>query len=295
MQTIENESLTVEVSEHGAELQSIRQKGFGHEYLWQGDAEYWGRRAPVLFPMVGKVWNGEYRMDGKTYPMGQHGFARDCDFEVVEKTGTKVVFSLKSDENTLRLFPRDFALNITYTLEGLRLQVRWEVTNTGRVRLPFQIGAHPAFAYPEWNENDAAHGYLSFDVTGKLVSTPLVPGGYRSATRPAFDVALDEQGRIALTNSTFDCDTIIDTRGKVRSVTLHDKQGHSLLTMRFRMPIIALWSPRSGKAPFVCIEPWCGGCDIEGYTGEYENRDIIHILEPGERFSTAYDIDIAEQ
>ena len=295
MQTIENESLTVEVSEHGAELQSIRQKGFGHEYLWQGDAEYWGRRAPVLFPMVGKVWNGEFRMDGRSYPMGQHGFARDCDFAVMENTGTRVVFTLRSDDDTLRLFPRHFQLNISYTLDGLSLQVGWEVVNTDDVRLPFQIGAHPAFAYPDWHEADECHGYLSFDVAEKLVSTPLAPGGFRSATLPTFDVPLDNDCRIPLTNSTFACDTIIDARDAVRSVTMHDKSGVSLLTVRFRMPIIALWSPRHGNAPFVCIEPWCGACDIEGYMGEYANRDIIHVLEPHERFSTVYNIEIAKR
>lgn len=43
--------------------------------LWQGDPNFWGRHAPVLFPNVGKHYGNHYRIDGMEYPSKQHGFA----------------------------------------------------------------------------------------------------------------------------------------------------------------------------------------------------------------------------
>lgn len=292
MQILSNEHLTVAVSEVGAELQSLRSRHSGFEYLWQGDAKYWNRRAPVLFPMVGKVWNGEFRMDGRIYKMGQHGFARDCRFHAERTDDATLRMTLDSDASTLALYPRDFQLVIIYSLHDSALRVTWQVTNTGTLRLPFQIGAHPGFNYPDWNAEDDVHGYLSFNVADKLVSTALAPGGYRSLSAADFDVSLDDRQRLPLGNNTFLCDTIIDLRNLVRQVTLHDKSSQPIVRVSFDMPVIALWSPDSGCAPFVCIEPWCGSCDYEQYLGEYEDRDIIHNLLPGETFTTSYDIEI---
>ena len=106
MQTLKNEMLTIQVSEHGAELQSIRKDDY--EYLWQGNPEYWGRRSPVLFPIVGSVWEKCFRVDGKVYEMGQHGFARDCDFELMDKTDNSLTYILKSSNDTKEKYPFDF-------------------------------------------------------------------------------------------------------------------------------------------------------------------------------------------
>lgn len=103
MQTLKNEQLTIEISEHGAELQSIRKEAY--EYLWQGDPAFWGRRSPVLFPVVGSVWEKCFRVDGKVYEMGQHGFARDLDFELVSHSETEVWYRLESSEKTLSAYP----------------------------------------------------------------------------------------------------------------------------------------------------------------------------------------------
>lgn len=104
--TLKNDLLSVVISSHGAELQNITNIRTGQEYLWQGDAAFWGRRSPVLFPIVGAVWNNEYRVDGRSYKLGQHGFARDCDFEVVEDVPeSEAWFVLESSEATLEKFP----------------------------------------------------------------------------------------------------------------------------------------------------------------------------------------------
>ena len=114
---ISNNILEVEAAVHGAELLSIRKDG--KEYVWQGDPAFWGRHAPVLFPLVGKVWNNEYRVDGKVFQLGQHGFARDMDFEPVPQENPEMMaFRLVSDEHTRSLFPYDFELTVEFELDG---------------------------------------------------------------------------------------------------------------------------------------------------------------------------------
>ena len=96
--TLENEILAVEIDSFGAELRSIRRKADDFEYMWQADPRYWGRTSPVLFPFVGVPKDKEYRYAGKTYPMGQHGFARDMEFTLERTEQTKIWFVLASTE-----------------------------------------------------------------------------------------------------------------------------------------------------------------------------------------------------
>ena len=159
MQILENEVLTIEVSGHGAELQSIRKGSV--EYLWQGDPTYWGRRSPVLFPIVGSVWEKRFRVDGQEYELGQHGFARDMDFSLVHHTGNEVRYRLESTDETMSKFPYPFVLEIAYRLDGNKLDVIWDVVNPSLKPIYFQIGAHPAFNYPDYSSETFERGFLS--------------------------------------------------------------------------------------------------------------------------------------
>ena len=149
---LENDCLAIEVSTFGAELQSIRDKATGFEYLWYGDKTYWGRRSPVLFPIVGKVWEGRMRYQGAEYLLSQHGFARDMEFELVSETETEVRYRLVSTEETLKKYPYQFVLEIAYRLHDNKVDVIWEVTNPSDKDICFQIGAHPAFYYPDYEK-----------------------------------------------------------------------------------------------------------------------------------------------
>ena len=153
--------LTVEISEHGAELQSIRKDDV--EYLWQGDPAYWGRRSPVLFPIVGSVWEKRYRVDGKEFELGQHGFARDMDFVLVSQASDQVRYRLESSAETLAKYPFPFVLEIAYRLHDNKLDVIWDVMNPASEDLYFQIGAHPAFNYPDYSLESKERGFLEFD------------------------------------------------------------------------------------------------------------------------------------
>ena len=158
MNTLKNEFIEIEVADHGAELQSLRKNG--KEYLWQGDARYWGRRSPVLFPMVGRVWGDVYRHNGRKFELGQHGFARDMDFTLISRTDSSLTYRLRSNESTLQLYPFDFTLDITYRIDGSTLAVSWSVTNDSTEVMPFQIGAHPAFMIST-PEPRRGHGSIS--------------------------------------------------------------------------------------------------------------------------------------
>ena len=208
MQTLKNDVLTVQVAEHGAELQSIM-KG-ATEYLWQGDPAYWGRRSPVLFPIVGSVWEKRYRVDGVEYELGHHGFARDMYFVLVSATETEVRYRLESTEETLKKYPYQFVLEIAYRLHGNSLDVIWEVTNPDAEKvMHFQIGAHPAFIYPDYDLQNKERGYLVFDRTEDLQCIRIKEKGCVDAvTRYPLEIPAD--GKLPLASDTFDAiDTIM--------------------------------------------------------------------------------------
>ena len=284
---LSNGIIEIEVDRLGAELQSLRKVSSPHEYLWQGNPEYWNRRAPVLFPIVGKVWNDTTHIDGAAYELHQHGFARDMQFELVVEEDRHLGYELRANEQTLALFPRDFTLRIDYRLLRNVLTVEWRIDNNDSRLLPFQIGAHPAFNYPRYHADDAVHGFFSFDADGPLVSSR-VDGGF--TTGDTFDVALGEGDMLPLTNDTFACDTILEATGRIHRVTLHDSDGRPYVTLLHKMPITALWSPCGGRAPFVCIEPWHGRCDDSGFVGEFFRRPYIEQLQPGWNWTDSYQI-----
>lgn len=284
---ISNGIIEIEVARHGAELQSLRKVSSPQEYIWQGDPAYWDRRSPILFPIVGKVWADTAHIDGATYEMHQHGFARDMDFTKVVEEDRHLAYELCADEHTRQLFPRDFRLRVDYTILRNVLTVKWTVENTGSQLLPFQIGAHPAFNYPHFNADDDVHGFFSFNADSPLVSST-VDGGF--ATGETFDVPLGEGDLLPLANDTFACDTILEATGRIRRVTLHDREQRPYVTVLHEMPVTALWSPNGGRAPFVCIEPWHGRCDDRGYGGEFDRRPYVEHVKPGWTWDDAYQI-----
>ena len=149
MKTLKNTALTLNISLHGAELTSIRDS-FGREFLWQGDPAFWKRHSPVLFPIVGSLWDKHFRVNGREYEMGQHGFARDMDFRLVSEREDEMWFELKSSPETLAKYPYKFTLRIGYRLEANKIHVMWEVSGDDSQTMWFQIGAHPAFYLPRF-------------------------------------------------------------------------------------------------------------------------------------------------
>ena len=290
MQTLKNDVLTIEVSGHGAELSSIR-KG-ETEYLWQADPKFWARHSPVLFPIVGSVWEGHYRVGDKEFALGQHGFARDMEFALVCQTETELRYRLESTDETFAKYPWPFCLEIGYRLHDNKVDVIWEVINPGTEDMFFQIGAHPAFYYPDYDLEKKERGYFSFDRTEGLECIRIKEKGCVDAITK-YPLELDADGRYPLTNSTFDViDTLMLQDSQLRKVTLHRVDGSPWLSLDFTAPVVGLWSPPTRNAPFICIEPWYGRCDRAGYEGDYREKDWINRLGAGEKFSSVYTIEI---
>ena len=65
MVTLKNTHLTVEIDDLGAQLCSVKSPE-GTEYIWQADPAIWGRHAPLLFPVIGRLQGGQYTYKGQT-------------------------------------------------------------------------------------------------------------------------------------------------------------------------------------------------------------------------------------
>ncbi len=292
METIKNEHLTVGIDCHGAELQNITRNSDGHEYLWHGDPAYWKRRSPVLFPIVGSVWDGRYRIDGHEYHLSQHGFARDMEFSLISNDGTQAKFRLESSKETLNLYPREFALEISYRLHDWTIEVAWTVHNTSTdTEMPFQIGAHPAFNYMDYDPEADVQGYFKLDSMGDALELSLI--GRKGCLKADKGTLNAPCGILPITRSSFNGDALVFENSQIHQVTLLDRQQRPYLSVKFDAPVVGLWSPtHDSYAPFVCIEPWYGRCDREEFSGDFAEKDWTQILAPQQSFSTAYNITV---
>lgn len=287
MEQLKNDRLSIKVNEHGAELCSICDSE-GKEYLWQADPTFWKRHSPVLFPIVGSVWNGEFKVDGKEYKMSQHGFARDSDFKLLKKDDNEIWYALRYNDETLNAYPYKFNLEIGYRLENNTVKVMWKVENQDNREIYFQIGAHPAFYYPDYGQ-DGERGYFRFDVKDSFKYLKI--GEKACASLVEHNQTLDGHD-LKLDVHTFDIDTFIVHNSQLKKVSLLGKDKSPYLTLDFDAPVVGLWSPPTKDAPFVCIEPWYGRCDREHFTGEFKNRDNVNMLKSGETFEVSYLITI---
>ena len=276
MKTLKNDCLTIQVSAHGAELTSIRANATGKEYLWQGDPAFWKRHSPVLFPIVGSLWEGKYRYEGKEYAMSQHGFARDSDFELVSEDSTCLRYRLASNAETLKIYPFEFELEIAYLLMKNSVVVSWKVTNLSADKeMFFQIGAHPAFYFPDFDPETSERGFFAFDKADGLDYIRIAEKGCIS--KKTYPMPL-EDGLMPIDIHTFDIDTYILENSQIRRVSLLDKAKNPYISLFFEAPVVGLWSPPTKNAPFVCIEPWYGRCDETCYSGNYEDREWTNRL-----------------
>lgn len=283
---LENETLKAEIESLGAEIKSIKSKTGGREYMWSGDKKYWGRTSPVLFPFVGSLQNKEFHFNGKTYPMGQHGFARDMEHTMTSRTDSEIWFELKSTEETLAKYPFPFILCIGYALSKNTVKVMWKVKNPARETMYFSIGAHPAFLCPIHGEEDKTGYSLYFGGVREI--------HHHGNTRDT-GMALEEDiilplkdGKTEITPGFFDRCTYMIEGKQTGEAGLVDPDGKKYVTVSFDTPLFAIWSPEGKNAPFVCIEPWYGRCDSIDFHGSLEERAYTNILEGGKIFEAEY-------
>ena len=292
---IKNDKICAEIDLHGAELTSLKRQDSDEELIWTADKEYWGRHAPMLFPIVGKVWNGQYRVGDKIYNLSQHGFARDLNFTVLCQETDSVVLALESNEDTLKVYPYKFRIEATYKLEDSTLVVEWRIKNPGSEPMYFQIGAHPGFNYRDFDKNDFIHGYFRLaqgeEPVSRLIIGQLTSEGYRSES--AGMIELDSDAMLPITPGLFAGDALVLEEHQIDQVILYDKECTPYIALETEdAPVWGLWSPPGKNAPFVCIEPWMGRCDVEGYEGDISGRDYINKLEAGKSTAFTYRITV---
>ena len=281
---IQNDLIRIAVSGSGAELKSLTGRS-GREWMWQASPEFWPRTAPVLFPVVGKLNDNSFRYKGVSYPLPQHGFARDREFILTASGNNHLLFSLESDAASFRHFPFHFKLEIGYRISGCRLEVSWTVKNHSEGSMPFSIGGHPGFSLPGW---PAKKWYLVFEREEVLASHPLKDGLLDSGEKRLIP---QEEGRLEITRDLFLQDALVFSGLGSSHVSLSSQEQEEMLRFHFAgFPFLGIWS-RPG-APFVCIEPWHGHADPPGFKGEISEKPGIILLEPEGVFQSSYAIEL---
>lgn len=286
--TLENENIKVTANTFGGELNNIINKNDSTEYLWSGNEEYWKYHSPILFPIVGKVLNNEYTIDGKVYSLPQHGLARVREFEMIKKTDNSITFELLWSEDTLKVYPYKFSLKLSYELLEDGVKCSYNVTNLDDKKIYFQIGGHPAFMCPLKDGETFDDYYFEFNEkeTTSIMELDKNTGYYTGVRKPF----LNNENKINLSFSLFDNDALVFDSLKSTKITLKSDKNNKSLTMDYTgFPYLALWTKATG-APFVCIEPWYGHSDFDNFKGEFKDRAGMFNLDVNEEFKASYNL-----
>ena len=284
---ISNGVISIAAVLKGAELVSLKKGGI--EYLWQADSAVWNRSAPNLFPFVGKLNGGVYRYEGTTYPMMPHGFARDVPFALAKRTDTYLQFALSDTDETRKVYPFPFLFEITYRITGSTLTQTWRVTNTGKSSLYFSLGAHPGFVCPPQGGKltDCSIRLSGAEKIERVTARTINAEGLVQAKTDSFVLS---DGEMRITADMFSHDALIFENSGIKAVTLLDKAKKEFVRVDFDTDVFGLWSPQERAAPFLCIEPWYGRCDREGFSGELSEREWGNSLPAAAVFERSFSI-----
>lgn len=289
--TIKKGGLTARVSSLGAELQSLSLNG--EEYLWQADASWWGKHAPVLFPIVGSLRGDRAESVAGPCSMARHGLARINEHELVSvaEDESSVTYAFSSTEATREQYPYDFVLNMTYAITGeATLTQTFEVHNTGTQPMPFSVGGHPAFNVPAPGAGDEAfEDYeLVFTEPWTCVSPSIAEGGL--LTYDHAYIVVDKSDRLPITHRSFDADAIVLSHVPGNTLTLRGTKSGKGVRMDFAgFDYIGIWSA-ANDAPFVALEPWTGHATLTSEDDVLEHKRGVTVLAPGETFTASFDM-----
>ena len=279
--SINNDQITAQFKTLGAELFSLKDKN-NKEFIWEGNPNFWGKHSPILFPIVGSLKNNTFEYNGTSYSLPRHGFARELTFEVIDKKEDSVIFSLQSNEETLKKYPFSFELQLSYTLIGRSLHLGYKVINTSDTALPFSIGGHPAFALPKAFEKYS----LQFDASNSLTYHLLEEGLISNQTKT---IEIPNQ-QLNLEYQLFENDALVFKNIPSKSVTILEENQPILKVDYTDFPDLGVWTPVN--APFICIEPWFGVADEENSNQKLEEKKAMITLQKDESFSCFYSIEI---
>ena len=287
--TIQNKHLTVKMDDKGAALWSVKDCD-GTEYLWQGDENYWCDRAPNLFPYIARMTNGQYRLNGKTYHMDIHGFAKDMNFKAEKISDTHIVFSIKHTEETYAQYPFQFCFSIIYKLEGCKLSITYYVRNDDDETMYFGVGGHPGFNVPFENNTAFEEYYLEFDSVKEAKRVVFSEDCF--LTGELTDFSLEGGVRLPLSHDMFNNDAIVLT-DMASSVTLKSKTGDKGICVSYpNMSYLGIWHVPKTDAPYVCIEPWSSLPSRKTIVEDLETQPSLVSLESKCEYENGFTIEI---
>lgn len=275
---IENEFLTCEIDDMGAQLHSLISKENGKEYIWQGNPDIWYGQAPVLFPVIGQLINDKYFYNGVEYTMPKHGLARKLPFIVKECEGAKAVFSLESDENTLKSYPFEFEYLVTFELKGKSLVNTMTVVNKTKGEMYFSIGAHPGF---NCNVGDV----IEFEQSETLATERIDKENLIIPEKFPF---MENEKSFVITKEIFEPDALI--LSDIKSEKLRIKGENEIEFTFGKCPFLGIWAKPG--APYVCIEPWYGVNDGREVKKDISEKRGIERLGEGETFEFSWTAEI---
>ena len=267
--------LAAEVNPLGAQLSALRDRT-GRDLLWDGDPSVWTGRAPLLFPIVGTLAGGCYRLGSTIYRLPRHGFARGKLFELVDATSASAAFRLKADEASFQIYPFRFELEVRFTLHGATLSVTTHVRNAGDEDMPASFGYHPAFRWPLPYGRARSSHFIEFASDEPAPIRRLDADGLLSPERHPTPIS---QRRLALEDSLFQDDVVILDEIRSRSVIYGADDGPRLRVSFPDSPYFGLWT--KPRANFICIEPWHGVADPAGFSGDFRAKPGVFVVAPG--------------
>jgi galactose mutarotase-like enzyme len=284
--SIAGASLSAEINPLGAELHTLRDAE-GRDLLWNGDPAIWSGRAPILFPIIGEVAGGVIRVDGHEYRLSRHGFARRKTWAVIDHTADAVTFRLEADDETRAVYPFEFQLDLRFAIEGTSLSLTATLTNPGAAPLPASFGFHPALRWPLPGGAARTDHIVRFAEPEPAPIRRLDSAGLlRPAPAPSPVAGTD----IAVRDAMFEDDAMIFDSLASRSVRF-GAPGGTVLDISFPdMPMLGIWTKPG--APYLCIEPWHGIADPEGFAGEFREKPGVIEVAPGGDHVFAMRIDI---
>lgn len=270
---IANDQITVDVAALGAEMQSIQTRD-GRHWLWHGDATFWTGRSPILFPIVGKAPNDTVSIEGERFQMGQHGFARRSNFELVVEESDRCIYRLSASEASRAMYPFDFQLDVEHRVEGRAVVVSAEVSNHDHRLMPFGIGFHPAFAWPLPGAAGQRH-IVDLDGGGEPALHRLSGGLVEPKALPS----PFSRGRLELNHSLFAQDAMLFPEGAGAGLRYGPEAGPTVHFTWENLPNFALWT--KSIAGFICLEPWHGTAAEVGGSDALDARPYSETLGPG--------------
>lgn len=286
--TLSSPETTATISAIGAELGSLR--AFGTEYLWQGDPSYWAGRSPVLFPFVGRLTGGAYRLGGRQFPMEIHGFARKMPFTLEDAREDALCLLLTDDAETYAQYPFHFELRIAYRLQACRLQVEYEVLNLSEETMYFGLGGHPGFNLPLNEGLDFADYSLEFPFAHQPGRVGFTESCYLNGRCHPFP--LEEGRRLPLRHSLFDEDAIV-LADAARELRLYSEKGPRGLTMRYAgLPYLGLWHAPKTQAPYLCLEPWSSLPSRQDITEDFACKSDLISLPAGDCCHRGWEVEL---